>query len=150
MISTCARYAPLLLLLSASAAPAQLQLPGLGGVGQSAGGLGGGLGSGLGSGAGGLLGLLLPNVVSVAAPNAAGVLGYCVKNKFLGGVGATGAASVIGQLTGRAGARAEPGYAAGQKGVLQMDGGSLPLGDLKAQATTKVCDLVLKHAKSLL
>ncbi|HEX7819949.1 MAG TPA: DUF2501 domain-containing protein [Sphingobium sp.] len=137
------RVSALSLLIAGSAAPAQFQLPNLGG-GQ---GIGQGIGLGSGQGGGGLLGLLLPNVVSVAAPNAAGVLGYCVKNKFLG---APGAASVIGQLTGRAGTKAEPGYAAGRKGLLQMDGNSLPLGDLKAQATTKVCDLVLKHARSLL
>ncbi|MCE7795466.1 DUF2501 domain-containing protein [Sphingobium sufflavum] len=138
-------FAPLLLAVG-SAAPAQLQLPDLGGGGLGSGGLGGG---GLGGGqTGGLLGLLLPNVVSVAAPNAAGVLGYCLKNKFLGS--GTGAASVIGQLTGRTGAKAEPGYVAGRKGLLQMEGNSLPLGNLKAQATTKVCDLVLRHAKTLL
>lgn len=131
MRTAALRCAALSLLIAGSAAPAQLSLPSLGG-GQSG---------------GGLLGLLLPNVASVGAGNAAGVLGYCVKNKFLG---ARGASSVIGQLTGKAGTTAEPGYAAGKQGLLQMEGGSLPLGDLKAQATTRVCDLVLKHARSLL
>lgn len=128
------RFVALSLLISGSAAPAQLQLPNL-----SGGGGGGGIGS--------LLGGLLPNVASVGAGNAAGVLGYCMKNKFLGG---RGAASVLGQLTGVAGGKTAPGYAEGQKGVLQMDGNSLSLGGLKSQATTKICDLVLKRAQTLL
>ena len=44
----------------------------------------------------GLLGAILPNVASVGAGNAAGVIGYCLKNKFLGG---TNAKSVLGKLT---------------------------------------------------
>ncbi|MGC4250123.1 MAG: hypothetical protein QM605_01315, partial [Sphingobium sp.] len=39
-------------------------------------------------GLGGLLGGILPDVASVGAGNAAGVLSYCVKNKVLGGANA--------------------------------------------------------------
>ncbi|HEX7871725.1 MAG TPA: DUF2501 domain-containing protein [Sphingobium sp.] len=153
MISVSVRGATLALLLVASAGHAQLQLPDLlGGQerGQSGEGALGGLGGGLGGGSGalgGLLGAVLPDVASVGANNAAGVLGYCLKNKYLG---ANGAASVLGRLTGRPGTKASPAYAAGQKGLLQMNGSSLPLGNLKSQVTTKVCDLVLKRAQSLL
>ncbi len=146
MIFAPLRYAPLLLLVASSAAPAQLQLPDLLG-GQSSDGRSGGQSQG---GLGSLLGGLLPNVGSVAAPNAAGVLGYCLKNKFLGGANATGAASVIGQLTGKQGTKTAPGYAEGRQGLLQMDGNSLSLGGLKGQVTTKLCDLVLKRAQSFL
>ena len=120
-----------LALTGASAAPAQL--PDLGG------------------GAGGLLGGVLPNVGSIGAGNAAGVLGYCVKNKFLGGGSAGAASSVLGQLTGQKGVKSSKGYAAGQGGLLQMDGGSnLSLGSVKGKLKSKVCDMVLKHAQSLI
>jgi hypothetical protein len=115
-----------LLLTTASAAPAQLS-----GLGQS-----------------GLLGAILPNVASVGAGNAAGVIGYCLKNKFLGG---TNAKSVLGKLAGQSGVKSSDGYANGQNGLLQMDGGSsLSLGNLKAKAKSKVCDVVLQHAQSFL
>ncbi|MGV3768704.1 MAG: DUF2501 domain-containing protein [Sphingobium phenoxybenzoativorans] len=115
-----------LLLTTASAAPAQLS-----GLGQS-----------------GLLGAILPNVASVGASNAAGVIGYCLKNKFLGG---TNAKSVLGKLAGQSGVKSSDGYANGQNGLLQMDGGSsLSLGSLKAKAKSKVCDVVLQHAQSFL
>lgn len=96
---------------------------------------------------GGMLGGVLPNVASVGAGNAAGVLGYCVKNKLLGGAGAS---SVLGQLTGKAGTTTAPGYAEGQKGLLQSNGTSFSLDKLKGQAKTKMCDMVLKHAQTLL
>jgi hypothetical protein len=121
------RFAALALMLAApDAAPAQL--------------------AGLG-GQGGLLGAILPNVGSVGASNAAGVLGYCLKNKFLGGGNAT---SVLGKLTGQSGIKSSDGYANGQKGLLQMDGSSLPLGSLKSKLKSKVCDVVLQHAQSFL
>lgn len=102
--------------------------------------------SGLG-GAGGLLGGVLPNVASASAGNAAGVLGYCLKNKLLGG---TDARSVLGKLTGQEGVTSSKGYTDGQKGLLQMDGSSLSLGGIKQKVKSKVCGLVLDHAQSLL
>ncbi|CAN5388774.1 hypothetical protein BH10PSE13_BH10PSE13_06040 [soil metagenome] len=96
---------------------------------------------------GGLLGGVLPNVASVGAGNAAGVLGYCLKNKLLG---AGGAASVLGKLTGKPGTTTAPGYAEGQKGLLQSGGMNVSLDSLKGQAKTKMCDMVLKHAQTLL
>ncbi|MFT3966493.1 MAG: DUF2501 domain-containing protein [Sphingobium sp.] len=146
MLSVSVRCAALALLLSAGASPAQLpDLSGILGGGQS-GERGGGSGGGQGLG-GGLLGGGLPDIGTVGAGNAAGVLGFCLKNKFLG---ANGAASVLGQLTGKPGVKTSPGYAAGQKGLLQGNGSSLSLGGLKSQVTTKVCDLVLRQARSFL
>jgi hypothetical protein len=95
----------------------------------------------------GLAGSALPNVASVGASNAAGVLGYCVKNGLLEG---SGAQSVLGQLTGKSGIKTSPGYASGQKGLLQMKGSSLSLASLKGQAKQKACHEVLNHAKSFL
>lgn len=55
------------------------------------------------TGAGGLAGVLggvLPRVGSIGAGNAAGLLGYCLKNNLLGATGATGAAGTGGRLLG--------------------------------------------------
>ncbi|MET0365905.1 MAG: DUF2501 domain-containing protein [Sphingobium sp.] len=139
MISVSVRGAAAALLLVSGTGHAQLQLPDLFG-GQAS-------GQGSEGALSGLLGAVLPDVASVGANNAAGVLGYCLKNRFLG---ANGASSVLGRLTGRPGTKTSPGYVAGQKGLLQMNGSSLPLDNLKSQVTTKVCDLVLKRAQSLL
>jgi len=96
----------------------------------------------------GLLGGALPNVASSSAGNAAGLLGYCVKNNVLSGANA---ASVLGSLTGKSGIATSDGYAAGQAGQLDTGRGSaMSIDGLKGQAKTKVCSLVLKHAKSFL
>jgi len=55
------------------------------------------------TGAGGLAGVLggvLPRVGSIGAGNAAGLLGYCLKNNLLGATGATSAAGTGGGLLG--------------------------------------------------
>ena len=101
---------------------------------------------------GGLGGLLggggLPNVGSAGMGNVAGLLGYCVKNRLLGGAGTS---SVLGRLTGQQGVTNSPGYAAGQSGMLQTgENGTLPLDALKDQAKSKICRLVLDHAQSFL
>ncbi|GAA0668236.1 hypothetical protein FHT00_000272 [Sphingomonas insulae] len=112
--------------------------------------------------AGGLLGGGLPQVGSIGAGNAAGLLGYCVKNKLLGVVdsagGATatngtnsGAAGILGRLTGKPGVATSPGYAAGQSGrVLGGGGQSLSLDSLRGQVKSQVCNVVLKRAQSFL
>ena len=81
-----------------------------GGWGDSLGDLGG-LGGDLG-GLGGLLGGAMPSVGSIGAGNAAGLLGYCLKNNLLGQGGALGGAQgggqglggMLGGLTGRSAA----------------------------------------------
>ncbi len=114
-----------LLLATAASAPAQ-SLPG---------------------GLGGLLGGALPSVAQTGAGNAAGVLGYCVKNKL---VSQTGAQSILGKLTGQKAVTDSPEYSAGQSGILQTGGGMLPIAGLKGKVKTKLCDMVLSHAKSFL
>ena len=129
----------------------------------------GGLGS-LG-GLGGLLGGALPNVGSIGAGNAAGLLGYCLKNNLLGQDGAlgaltggrnapragsakapaTGAQSILQRLTGRQGVQTSPGYAAGQEGEVQAPNGqAFSLDDLGGQVKTRMCSIVLSRAKSFL
>ena len=118
---------------------------------------------GLGS-LGGLLGGGLPNIGSVGAGNAAGLLGYCLKNRLLGqggmlggltggqtGTQASGAQSILQQLTGRKDVQTSPGYAAGQAGQVQAGNGqTLSLGNLGGQVKTQLCNVVLKRAKAFL
>jgi len=111
-------------------APASAQLSGLGSLGGGLSGLGGGL---------------LPNVSSVGAGNAAGLLGYCVKRKLLGGTDAT---SLLGKLTGQQGVAGSKGYAAGQDGQLVTKNGSFSLDGVKDKVKGKVCTMVLDHAQS--
>lgn len=121
-------------------------------------------------GLGGLLGSAIPSVGSIGAGNAAGLLGYCLKNNLLGqgsALGAltggqattpqattpaaTGAQSILQRLTGRQGVTTSPGYAAGQSGQIQTPNGQgLPLGDLGGQVKTRMCSIVLNRAKSFL
>ncbi len=98
-------------------------------------------------GLGGLLGGALPNVASASAGNAAGLLGYCIKNNVLGG---NGAASVLGKLTGKQGVAASPGFEAGRQGELQAGDTALSLDSLKGRVKTQVCSMVLKRAQSFL
>jgi hypothetical protein len=129
----------------AAAPPAGAQL-----LDQLKGVVGGGQG-----GSGGLPGGL-PSVGSASSGNTAGVLQYCVKNNYLSAGSASPVQSALmskvrGQGTG------DPGYRAGSDGLLETGNGqsyslgnSTVSGGLKEQATHKVCDMVLQHAKSLL
>ena len=127
--------------------------------------------SGLG-GLGGLLGGALSSVGSIGAGNAAGLLGYCLKNNLLGQGGAlgaltggrnapragsttrapaTGAQSILQRLTGRQGVQTSPGYAAGQDGEVQAPNGqAFSLDDFGGQVKTRMCSIVLNRAKSFL
>ena len=120
-----------------------------------------------------MLGGALPNVGSIGAGNAAGLLGYCLKNKLLGQGGAlgtlagsrnvapragnatnapaTGAQSILQRLTGRQGVQTSPGYAAGQEGEVQAPNGqAFSLDDLGGQVKARMCSIVLNRAKSFL
>ncbi len=114
------------------ATPASAQIPSLGSLG------GGNALSGLGGG-------MLPNVSSVGASNAAGLLGYCVKRKLLGG---TDASSVLGKLTGQQSVTTSKDYAAGQAGQLVTGNGTVSLDSMKDNVKGKVCSMVLDHAQS--
>ena len=114
---------------------------------------------------GGLLGGGLPSIGSIGAGNAAGLLGYCLKNKLLGQGGALGgltgsqraapqassAQSILQRLTNRQGVQTSPGFAAGQAGEIQAPNGQgLSLDDLGGQIKTRMCSLVLNRAKAFL
>ncbi|KQR84228.1 DUF2501 domain-containing protein [Sphingomonas sp. Leaf343] len=98
--------------------------------------------------AGGLLGGGLPQLGAIGAGNAAGLLGYCVKNNVLGGANASG---ILGKLAGQQGVANSPGFLAGQRGTVQTGGDEgLSLASLKGRVKTQVCNQVLKRAQSFL
>jgi hypothetical protein len=119
------------------------------------------------------LGSALPSVGSIGVGNAAGLLGYCLKNNLLGQGGALGALtggrnaapraggatrapatdaqSILQRLTGRQGVRTSPGYAAGQDGEVRAPNGqAFSLDDLGGQVKTRMCSIALNRAKAFL
>lgn len=108
---------------------------------------------------GGKLGGMMPggsSMTSGSMGNVAGLLGYCVKNNYLGG--SSGASGIQSQLLGKMGGHSnnDSGYQSGSNGILQSSNGkSMNLAnvgggssDMKSKITTKVCDTVLKQGKS--
>ena len=95
----------------------------------------------------------LPSVEQASPSNLTGVLEYCLKNKYLGGGSAAAGNSLLGKLTGSGKASDASAYKAGSGGMLETGGGDmLSLGGsgIQEKVTEQVCDLVLKHAQSLL
>jgi len=118
-------------------------IPGMGGSSAMS-----GAASGLMGGGSGAMGSMLPSLSSSSTGNVAGVLSYCVKNNIVQGSSATGALSA---LTGQSGVTSSSGYAAGEQGQIQSgSGNNFSLGGASQQIKTKACDMVLKHAQSLL
>ncbi len=137
--------------LLAGAAQAQ-NIPGLGGGGTSRSipGLGGQLpGGGMsGSGMSGLGGAALPSVSSAGTANTTGILSYCVQNNYLQGGTAT---SALSSLSGRSGVQSTSAFSAGQQGQLETGNGSMfSMSGLPTQVRSKVCDMVLQHAQSMM
>ena len=91
----------------------------------------------------------LPDISKMGVPNVAGVLGYCVKNKFLG---ASGAGSVLNGLKGKPGVTTSPDFRAGEAGNIIPGPGASPvsLGSLPSSLKTQACDQILRHGSSLL
>src|ERR1700761_2331330 len=102
-----------------------------------------------GGSTGSMLGGGMPSGGQAGAGNTAGVLEYCIKNKYLSGGSASSVKdSVLGKVSGQSN---DSGYREGSNGMLQTGNGqgySLGGGGIKAQITQKVCDQVLQHAKS--
>ena len=104
--------------------------------------------------AGSLGGMLMPVISSDTAGNAAGVLEYCVKRKYLSG---RAVASLKEKLLSKYGmgtpakAEQDPGYRDGLQGLLQgKDGHSFNLDVVSGKLKDKGCDYVLKQSKSLI
>lgn len=113
---------------------------------------GGGAAQALG-GAAGNLGL--PALGGDVAGNVAGVLGYCIRNNFLGGDVAVQARSRL--LSGlgleeEKAAEEDEDYKAGLSGLLKGTGGgrSLDLESVSGEIRERACDYVLENAGSLL
>lgn len=99
-------------------------------------------------------GLALPGISGKTAGNAAGVLEYCVKRKYLSG---NAVASVKDKLLSRYGLGTEKkgqqdsGYKSGLQGILQGDGGqSFNLDSVSDKLKDKGCDYVLDNAGKLI
>jgi hypothetical protein len=146
-LRTCAVAATLLLGVGASVHAAGL-LDGLKGAATEQ--LGGGSSSS-GSAGGMLGGLGLPSVSGSTAGNAAGVVQYCIKNKYLGG-GASGVKDSLLRKAGLGGKEEkDPGYQSGLAGMLSgSDGKSFDMSKIQSSLKEKACDYVLDNAKSLL
>jgi Protein of unknown function (DUF2501) len=71
-----------------------------------------------------------------------------VKNNVLGGADAN---STLGALTGKPEVKSSDGFTAGAAGnVLSGDGSKLSLDSVPPSMKSKVCDMVLKQAKSFI
>ena len=90
----------------------------------------------------------IPSVSSISPGNAAGVLGYCVKNKVLSGGSATNA---LGGLMKKPGITNAEGYSAGQAGnILSGQGQKFSLSQAPPQLKSQACNAVLKQAPKFL
>ncbi|MBL8432149.1 MAG: DUF2501 domain-containing protein [Dechloromonas sp.] len=114
---------------------------------------GGGLPGGLGNAAGLGGALTGQSVTSGSLGNVAGLLEFCIKNKYLGGDKAEAVKdSLMGKLPGGS-SSSDSGYGSGAKGILNGSDGSqldLSAGGLKKEATKRICDMVLDQGKSML
>ncbi|OZI62269.1 DUF2501 domain-containing protein [Bordetella genomosp. 11] len=132
------------MLMTGFGAPALAQGLDLKGALGGLGGLGGGSGADASALSAGSLG------------NAAGILEYCIKNKYLPDGSASSLKdqlmSKLGGSTGQA-PQKDSGYLSGAKGILQTGtGNSVDLGGsgLKAAMAEQACDAVMQQAKSFL
>ena len=111
---------------------------------------------GLAGGAGGAGGSLgsLGSVSSGSMGNAAGIIEYCLKNKYLGGSGVSQVKDgLLGKMPGgQAAAQKDSGYLDGAKGLITGSDGKKT--DLTSGLTDPIkkqaCELVLKQGQSFL
>jgi hypothetical protein len=105
---------------------------------------------------GGLGAAALPSVDQASPGNIAGVMQFCLKNNYLSGGSASSIENSLTKKVSGNDSSSSASYQAGSNGLLQTGGkdsyslSSAGSGGLKEQATKKVCDLVLQHAKSLI
>ncbi|WIA55240.1 DUF2501 domain-containing protein [Sphingobium sp. WTD-1] len=89
----------------------------------------------------------LPSIVGMGAENAAGVLGYCVKNRL---VDATSANAMLDKLNKKPGVKGSGAFKSGESGIIHAGKKDISLGSLKGDAKGKMCSMVLKQSASLL
>lgn len=87
----------------------------------------------------------LPNISSISAANAAGVLRYCVSKQL---VSSTSADLVLKSLTAKRNVANSPDYSAGQQGrILATDGKVFSIPEAPSYLQSQACDLVLTRAQ---
>ena len=90
----------------------------------------------------------LPDVSSMSASNAAGVLQYCMKNKL---VSSSSAGAVLDGLGKKSDLTKSADYAAGQSGnVLTGSGKGTSIAGMQPYLKSQTCSMVLKQAKHFL
>jgi uncharacterized protein DUF2501 len=89
-----------------------------------------------------------PDISKISAGNAAGLLGFCVKHKYLP---ASSADPVVNGLVKKPGARSSSGYAAGQKGQI-VNGSDKPVAmtEIPHEFQGRACNALLKKGRSLM
>lgn len=97
----------------------------------------------------GMGGAGLPDLSSVGIPNAAGVLSYCVQNKFLSGASTD---NVLGGLMKTPGVKAKPEFDAGSAGQILTGQGGQPfsMSSIPGPLQDQACDLMLKQGSKLI
>ena len=88
----------------------------------------------------------LPDVRSIGAANAAGVLHYCADH---GLVSSSVADTVLDPLTKKEGLTKSADYSAGLSGRIMSGGKSFSIAKAPGYLKSQACDRVLKQAKSL-
>ncbi len=86
----------------------------------------------------------LPDVRSMGAANAAGVLQYCLKN---GLVSSAATDSMLTSLTAKKGVTEDPGFSAGQRGQIITGGKNFSLTHANGYLKSQACDMVFQQAK---
>lgn len=87
----------------------------------------------------------LPDVSSMSAANAAGVLQYCLKNNL---VSSSATEPVLSPLTRKKGVSSSPDYAAGIEGHILTPGKSFSIGTASSNLKSQACDRVFRRAKN--
>jgi hypothetical protein len=91
----------------------------------------------------------LPNLSHMGASNAAGVLGYCMKNDLLGG--SKGASSLLSGLEKKPGVKGSKEFAAGQAGNILTGGkSSFSLAHASDPIKQQGCKMVMQQAHKFL
>jgi len=87
----------------------------------------------------------LPNISSISAANAAGILRYCVSKQL---VSSTSADLVLKSLTAKRNVANSPDYSAGQQGrILATDGKVFSIPAAPSYLQSQACDQVLTRAR---
>ena len=88
---------------------------------------------------------VLPDISSISAGNAAGVLQYCVSNQLVSSVSA---GDVLDGLTKKPDVVKSPDFSAGQAGQILGSGGkTFSVGQAPSYLKSRACDMVLREAK---